>query len=433
MLSGARRPFQDSYNILTPLSTVLATMLCLLDHLLLFLLLNGITHGRRTISGQVPRFPATAGFNFSTASHLTQGSSNSHVTSSASGLYNASQGVANINDPMPTLENPKSAINHQDVRSGFCAIGDAFCSFKEKNGTMIKAPPTNFSDQCLLWDHSCTGNRTLAIQQFFNVAFADADVDGDDIDENGKLIDNDCFLQNNGVNQSDCNKYNPPQRLSDFAKIKDWMRSQECVAAADEWMAMTGNSWQVIFGGRRMPDLGAIAQNANSNDNPDSNSPSCCGTCNVFAQNVDLYYWLEPDANLSCLNIIGKSSNLPLDYGATTVTDVGSTQLYWGCTTTSTGTIMGEPGVSTTVTSIVTTAAISTIGPLSVKVSSISPWSSAPCNGDDIGSQPSNRSINGLEKRASIYGREHSLFVPSAITQADGLPVSTLVSGDFTL
>ena len=296
---------------------------------------------------------------------------------------------------------------------------------------MIKATATNFSDQCLLWDPSCTGNKTLAIKKFFDIAFADAD--SDDSDNNGKLIDNDCFLDNGAVNQPDCDRYNPPERLSDFAKIKNWMRSQQCVAAADEWMAMTGSSWQTIFGGRHMADLGAIAQNADSNDNPDSNSPSCCGTCNVFAQNVDLYYWLEPDANLSCLATIGKSSNLPLDYGATTSIDRDFTQIYWGCTTTSSGTIEGEPGVSTTETYILTTAEITTIGSLSVKVSSISPWSSSLCPEDDAGSQPSNQSMKVHGKRASIYAREHSLFVPSSITQADGLPVSTLVSGNYTL
>ena len=334
---------------------------------------------------------------------------------------------------MPTLYNQKSANNNQDIRSGFCAIGDDFCTLKESNGTIIKATATNFSDQCLLWDPSCTGNRTLAIQKFFGIAFADAELDGDDLDGNGKLIDNACFLQNSVANQSDCDRYNPPERLSDFGKIKNWMRSQQCVAAADEWMAMTGSSWDIVFGGKHMGDLGIIAQSADSDDNPDSNSPSCCGTCNVFAQNVDLYYWLEPDANLSCLSIIGKSSNLPLEYGATTSIDYGSTQLYWGCNATSSGTIEGEPGVSTTRTYVLTTAEITTIGSLSVKVSSISPWSSSPCLEGDAGSQPSNQSIKVHDKRASIYAREHSLFVPSSVTQADGLPVSTLVSGNFTL
>ena len=411
-------------------------MLCLLRILLLLFPLN---HGHltvlahQTVLERVPKPSVLATWNTFAASPLMPGSSSAHVTSFATGIYNSSGNPINPTVPMPTLYNQKSANNIQDIRSGFCAIGDNFCSFKDSNGTIIEATATNFSDQCLLWDPSCTGNRTLAIQKFFDIAFSDAEIGGDDLNENGKLLDNGCFLQNSVVNSSDCNRYNPPERLSDFGKIKNWMRSQQCVAAADEWMAMTGNSWPTVFGGRHMADLGIIAESADADDNPDSNSPSCCGTCNVWANNVDLYYWLEPDANSSCLSIIGKKSNLPLEYGATTNIDDGSTEIYWGCTVTSTGTIDGEPGVSTTVTSVLTTAEITTIGSLSVKVSSISPWSSSPCLEDDAGSQPSNQSIMIHDKRASIYAREHSLFVPSSITQADGLPISTLVSGNFTL
>lgn len=408
---------------------VLGTMLRSLNLLLLLLLLNDTTFARQPLLGQVSKPPAIAIMNISTASRLMQGSSNSYVTSSSNGIYNTSHSAISLNPPMPTLFNQQSADNAQDIVSGSCAIGDDFCSLKESNGTIIEATATNFSDQCLLWDHSCTGNRTLAIQKFFSIAFADA---GLDLDNNGRLLDNDCFLQNSVVNQSDCNRYNPPERLSDFEKIKKWMRSQECVAAADEWMAMTGSSWHTIFG-KPTPDLGLIAESSDSNDDPDSNSPSCCGTCNVFAQNVDLYYWLEPAANLSCLNIIGKSFNLPLEYGATTAIEDGSTQIYWGCNVTSTGTTEGESEVSTTRSYIFTTAQITTTGSLSVKVSSISPWSSSPCLGGDTGPQPSNHSINDRDKGASIYAREHSLFVPPSITQADGLPVSTLVSGNFIL
>ena len=410
------------------------TMLRLLNPLLLLLLPNGITFARQSSLGQTSKPPAMAILNDSTASHPMQGSSNSHITSS-NGIYDSSQSATNLAPPFPILTDPKTADNAQDIRSGICAIGDNFCLLKESNGTVIGATSTNFSDQCVLWDHSCTGNRTLAIQKFFSIAFTDPDNrDGVGHQQigNGKLKDNACFLEDVRVYQSDCNKFNPPQRLSDFRKIKKWMRSQECVAAADEWMAMTGNPWEIIFA-RPTPHAGLIAENSNSNDDPHSNSPSCCGTCNVLAQNVDLYYWLEPAANLSCLNIIEKSSNLPLGYGATTAIDAGGPQIYWGCNVTSTGTIQGEPEVSTTTSYFLTTAQITTIGPLSVKVSSISPWSSSPCLGDDTGSEHSNRSINDRDKGASIFAREHSLFVPPSVTQADGLPVSTLVSGNFTL
>ena len=404
-------------------------MFRLLSLVLLFLLLNGITYARQAMVARVPKTPAMAIFNFSTASHWMQGSSNSRITSTVNGLYNPSLSAIKPTAPNSCFER-RWAINIQDIRSGFCAIGDNFCSFKEGNGPIIEAKATNFSDQCLLWDHTCTGNRTLAIQRFFDITFPNAPFRGGNVNQNAMLLDNDCFRQDHAINQSDCNRYNSPQRLSDLAKIKDWMRSHECIAAADEFIARNGNAWDVILEGKYMPFLGFSPK---SIDIPDSNSPSCCGTCNVYAGNVDLYYWLEPDANLSCLSIIDQSSNLPLGYGATTATDYGYTRTYWGCTVTSTETIMGEPGISTTWSSYLITAEITTIGSLSVKVSSISPWSSSLCLGDDTGSRPSNHSMNGLDKRASIYGREHSLFVAPSITQANGLPISTVVSGDFTL
>ena len=415
-------------------------MLCLLRLLVLFLLLshdNHITLARQTLSGRLPRPPIVAASNNSAASPLTQANSSAYVIPSPVGVYNSSHGIINAPPPMPTLVDQKSANNNQDIRSGFCAIGDDFCSFKDSNGTIVEATATNFSDQCLLWDPSCSGNRTLAVQKFFDNAFGDGDLNvnipnEDALKRNGKIIDNDCFLQNNAVNQSDCDRYNPPDRLSNFEKIKKWMRSQQCVSAAKEWLAMTGTAWQVVFGGREPPDLGLIAESEDADDNPESNSPSCCGTCNVFAKNVDLYYWPEPDADQSCLGIIGNSSR-PLEYGATTAVDYGSTKIYWGCNTTSIGMIEGEPGVSTTITYVLTTAEITTIGSLTVKVSSISPWSSSPCLEDDAGVQRSNQSINVRNGYASVYARDHSLIVPSSITQAEGLPVSTIVSGDFTL
>ena len=307
------------------------------------------------------------------------------------------------------------------------------------NGTIHDAVATNFSDQCLLWDASCSGNRTMAIERFFDIAFSDQFPD--DTNTNWKILDNECFTQDYMfVNQLYCGIYNSPERLSNFEKIKSWMRSPQCVSVANEWIAMTGHPWSYVFD----PDFNesradyiandAFYEDVNESrtgstyDNSSDGVPSCCGVCSVSAQNVDLYYWPEPEANLSCTSIIGESIR-PLDYGATT----SATDTYWGCNTTYSHPIISHPGESTTYVEVITTAVITTIGSLAVKLFSYSPWSSRVCGEDDAGSRLSNQSLKVRNRRGLVYARGHSLVMPSSVVKTDGLPVSTVVSGDFTL
>ncbi len=180
----------------------------------------------------------------------------SHNTSSANVLTRYTQSVnSSITAlPVPFYLNDvdevephakKNTKNYEDIKSGFCELTDNFCSFKEKNGTITKARPTNMDDQCVLWDTSCSGNTTLAMEKFFNIAFPT----GFDPYDDKSIMGNDCFVQNPWVSQSDCDTYNSPDRLSEWQKIKDWMRSPQCVSDAEEWQNMTGNSWGFIFVG----------------------------------------------------------------------------------------------------------------------------------------------------------------------------------------
>ena len=153
---------------------------------------------------------------------------------------------------------------------------------------------------------------------------------------------------------------------------------------------------------------------------------------------MDVYYWPEPDANMSCLSTIGENVR-PLDYGATTATFQGQgtpvttiTSTYWGCTVVDSYFQIASQR-SVTDSYVCTTAEISQIGSLTVKISSLSPWSSSPCNQDDTGSHPSNQTAKVRDRHALVYARDHSLVTPSPRTQTEGLPVSTMVSGNFTL
>ena len=291
--------------------------------------------------------------------------------------------------------------SHQ-AKAASCAIKDKYCN--NNNGTVGKASATDFNDSCILWDPSCSGNRTLAIDKFFDQTFQH------------DLLNNTCFVQAgsvNLVNGSNCDKYNPPGRMSEFQKMKNWMRSQQCVSVA--------NGWAAKYTGGEDPDSKLAVQMDPYEYHVVSGSiPSCCDYCDTNVQNVDIYYWPEPDANTSCLSIVGGSVR-PVDYGATTtVWNVGtitSTEVYWGCK-------------SKTSADPTWTAKIRTIGSLLVKVYLSDPWSSSPCTESDVVSQGS---AETYAKHATIHARDHTLIIPSSISRNESLPLTTMVSGNFTL
>lgn len=374
----------------------------------------------------------------STTSDIMQTYNGSHITSSPTEI---SPSTSNVNSsvvsfPTPLISNgfdgfgpyaEKNLKNYGNIKSGFCDLADNFCSFKDNNGTVIKASPRSMDDQCVLWDASCSGNKTLAMEKFFDIAFPDRNDTYDDTSITG----NDCFAQAQWIPQADCVTYNPPERLLEWQKIKDWMRSSQCVSAAEEWQNMTGRLWGFIFEG----GVNESYSDWHSFYGSSIPGPSCCSFCNVYAENVDIYYWPEPDTNLSCLATIGGSVR-PLDYGATKklVSSANgydgllhaSTETYWACNTT-------DPEFPGTTYTDLTTAIVTTIGHVAAKVPLFNPWDPSPCVGDYAESQGSNHSLVFRDGNRSIRARDHSLVIPSSITQNNDLPVSTIVSEGFTL
>ena len=135
---------------------------------------------------------------------------------------------------------------------------------------------------CNLWDSTCSGNRTKAIQEFF-------------LEIIGPLWSNKCFNRLDGY---DCgNKIN-----SMLDPVRHWMRSPSCMAEQKPFVESTL--------GRNITE-------------------PCCGGCFWEYSAVELFYWpgLRSGIDTSCLSIIGTSIH-PVDYGATTA---GSTT-YYGCT-----------------------------------------------------------------------------------------------------
>ena len=325
--------------------------------------------------------------------------------------------------------------NHShEVKAATCAIKDKYCN--NNNGTVGKASATNLNDSCILWDPSCSGNRTLAMDKFFNQTFQN------------DLQSNECFSQLSPVNSafiSNCDKYNPPGRMTEFEEMKNWMRSQQCVSAAADWAARTPGTSNFTYANAK--DWRASQEDPDSQmaDRLDPHpinytsgvTPSCCGVCNINAQNVDLYYWPEPDADTSCLSIVGGSVR-PLDYGATTTEysidpTSTSTGTYWGCNPLTSTFYNPMVRGNVTYTSATTTAQITAVGSLLVKVPLVNPWSPNPCLETGLPSKGSNISTEIRGKQAGMHARDHTLIVPSSVTSEIHSAVSTVVLGDFTL
>lgn len=372
---------------------------------------------------------STAAFsNVSATTMLMQVYNSSAATRSANEVETKSRSMVSTTGALPApfvnddiWRKSTELRNYQDIMAGFCAMDDDFCSFKGLNQSINVSSTAEFKDVCLLWDTSCSGNRTLAIEEFFkpaNTTFASQfGLNATNYDFN--ILFNDCFKQNGLVDPSDCAKYNPLSRLAEWDKIRSWMRSNQCVSAQNEYEKMSGQ-----------PAINSTAED----------SPSCCDVCNVLAENADIYYWPENDTDTSCLSIIGNSVN-PLGYGGTK-TPWGDGELtYWACSnqhpTTSVITIGGFS--ITGVNSIITTAEVTNVGSLLVKVPMYNPWSASPCGEDVVADLSSNKSAlfntstSFPRTHGNIHARAHLPLIPASITQQNGLPVSTVVVENFTL
>ena len=374
---------------------------------------------------------ATAFLNISQLESSTRAYDNAPATQSVDTFGNTSSSLVSIPTPLPSPF--QDSQNFLDVKSGICAIDDLYCSFKS-NVSNGNSSNEAFKDQCLLWNTSCSGNRTLAIEEFFNNTIEplignqcfsqfDAGVQAGDPGISIPFVGGSGPVQLENIIPSDCKDYNPSERISEWQEIKSWMRSPSCVSAQSEWMEAGGKATPINSTGVK---------------------ESCCEGCVVGAQNVDLYYWPEPDVDTSCLSIVGSSVN-PLTYGATTGALAGVLQTYWACSAKTPVTsfyadeFLASSGSITSVYTMIPTAQITTVGSLTVKVPLLNPWSSSPCIENDItpqGSNSSNSSVN-LHVRHAFQARNQTLLfpssIPSSIIQEYDASVSTVVMGNFTL
>ena len=159
----------------------------------------------------------------------------------------------------------------------------------------------NVSEECVLWDDTCHGDKQNAASIFFGKTLA-------------ALLENECFTVTDSARDLVVGLKNlvdeepapydraqcpggisgiPPATSSLWSTLKSWMREPACASSSLEYSSAVRQppAQDVMYG--------------------------CCGPCAIDGPNVDVYYWPSPEANTSCLNIIGTSVNPPTE-GATT-------------------------------------------------------------------------------------------------------------------
>lgn len=234
----------------------------------------------------------------------------------------------------------KSLVSQHPTSSRLFIDGHFNISCGSQSTTLSGYAFPDFSHYCVLWDSSCPGNRSLALSYFTSSLF-----DFTSVDHEVCFGNTFCQCMVDGVPA-------PAASISSYAEWLEWRRSPLC---------------SLIPG-------------------------SCCQNlgCAFEPTAVELYYWPDPDADTSCLSIIGDSI-YPLDYGATTTTLTGLealmadqdvlVQTYWGCAVTDMTTEIEFGHTSSyLVTQVITTAVMENIGGLTFKSSKYNPWETdQPC------------------------------------------------------
>ena len=210
-------------------------------------------------------------------------------------------------------------------------------------------PDSNFnvSEECVLWDNTCHGDKKNAASIFYGKTLA-------------ALLENECFTGTdsasdvvvglNNMGDEEPAPYDPAQcpgglsgvplaTSSMWSSLKSWMREPACASSSLVYSPAVSQppAQDAIYG--------------------------CCGPCAIGGPNVDVYYWPSPEANTSCLSIIGTSVNPPTE---SATTDAGYT--YWGYT----------PTDANIDHQIVTTMVYTSINGVYFKMPMSNPWESKP-------------------------------------------------------
>lgn len=151
-----------------------------------------------------------------------------------------------------------------------------------------------FPEQCVLWDSSCSSNKTEALDEFFNNSGTMNQL------VYGAWEYYPVHREKGGI---------PPDTNS---KIISWMREPDCRSSFLEWHTEHPDQSSWSYDDRvdntdvpQTMDWSSVAIN--------SGSFGCCDACELVGGNVDVYYWPVPGANTDCLASVGTTAASDID------------------------------------------------------------------------------------------------------------------------
>lgn len=201
----------------------------------------------------------------------------------------------------------KSAPFSNDTGSGILAVsspalnatGQSLLNNSKSSLEEALWPPletyNNFPDQCLLWDDQCTGNRTEALDLFFNNSGALYNV----------VYGAHCIWSR----EFECAPWLPSPEV--LPKFLDWLRQPECVQSFYEYHTQNANQPAWTWSGRIFDGWSTYAIDWDTIATTTS-SVGCCNQCTILGGDVDVYYWPVPGANSDCVSTIGSNFNNPV-------------------------------------------------------------------------------------------------------------------------
>ena len=171
------------------------------------------------------------------------------------------------------------------------AVSSLYCRQMGLQGlTCISKLP----DQCMLWDKSCSGNITEALDEFFNNTGT----------MNALVYTGDEYYprhrEETGI---------PPDTN---AKILSWMRDPDCRSSFFEWH--TEHPDQPTWTYTDRIDNTDVLQTMNWDSVATTSVPyGCCDACNLIGGDVDVYFWPVAGANTDCVASIGTTAASTID------------------------------------------------------------------------------------------------------------------------
>ena len=146
----------------------------------------------------------------------------------------------------------------------------------------------------MLWDSSCSGNKTEALDEFFN--------------NNGTMF---------GLVYRAWEYYEVNRKLSGIppennSKIRSWMRDPDCRSSFLEWHTENPDQTIWTYTDRAENKDVLSTMDWNSVASTPSNA-GCCDICELVGGNVDVYYWPVPGANTDCLASVGTTAASDID------------------------------------------------------------------------------------------------------------------------